>query len=278
MSNPTARRYTIEDLTYLMQRLRDPQTGCPWDLQQSFASIVPSTLEEAYEVADAIETGDFEHLREELGDLLFQVIFYSQLGSEEQRFDFAEVVSGLVAKLVRRHPHVFPLGTLESEVQPGTTAHDSAIKARWESLKQEERVAKGKRATLDDIPVSLAALTRAQKLQKRAAGVGFDWPDVGGALAKVDEEILEVREALAANDRAGLEEELGDLLFAVVNVSRHLQIDAEQALRAASRKFEGRFRQIETGLSERQLTPQTATLAQMDALWDEIKQRQKAAG
>ncbi len=266
-----ARHYNIDDLIYLMARLRDPETGCPWDIQQSYATIVPSTLEEAYEVADAIETRDYDHLKEELGDLLFQVIFYSQLGSEEGRFQFTDIVSTLVAKLVRRHPHVFPEGTLESRVQPGDGRDEAQIKAKWEALKQEERVAKGKRGTLDDIPLNLPALTRAHKLQKRAAGVGFDWPDITGVFAKIEEEVKEVQEAIVESDQPAISEEIGDLLFAVVNASRHLKVDPEGALRAASRKFEQRFGYVERNLAERDLTPEQTDLAEMDALWDEAK-------
>lgn len=236
--------YSIDDLLYLMARLRDPDGGCPWDLDQNYASIAPSTIEEAYEVVDAIETGDLDHLREELGDLLFQVIFYSQLAREEQRFDFPRIVSDLVAKLVRRHPHVFPDGELY-----GRTTQDAAdspdVKARWEAIKQEERAAKGATGALDDVPLNLPALTRAAKLQKRASRVGFDWPDVHGPIAKVREELAELDGALAGGDAAAAEEEYGDLLFAAANIGRHLKIDPETALRRASRKFERRFRHME---------------------------------
>jgi ATP diphosphatase len=261
--------YDTDDLLYLMSRLRDPQTGCPWDIKQDYASIVPSTLEEAYEVVDAIEKGDFIHLKEELGDLLFQVIFYSQLGSEDGHFSFAGVVSDLVAKLVRRHPHVFPDGTLKSQIENRHTL-PTDVKARWEAIKQQERQAKGAQSVLADVPLNLPALTRAAKLQKRAATVGFDWQDVNGPIAKVREELLEVEGALAAADSRAIEEELGDLLFSVVNVSRFLKIDPEQALRKASKKFEQRFAYIEshcpTPLNETDITV-------MSALWDEAKTR-----
>lgn len=268
-------QYSIEDLLQLMARLREPETGCPWDLKQSYATIVPSTLEEAYEVADAIESGDFDHLKEELGDLLFQVIFYSQLGQEEERFNFKGIVNNLVAKLIRRHPHVFPEGTLESRIEPGRERDETQIKAKWEALKQEEREEKGKQGTLDDVPVNLPALTRAAKLQKRAAGVGFDWPEITGVLEKVEEEVDEVKQALQAQDQAALTEEIGDLLFAIVNASRHLKIDPEGALRAANRKFERRFRGVEEGLQRRGMTPAEASLTVMDNLWDEVKKREK---
>lgn len=269
------RRYNIDDLTYLMERLRDRETGCPWDLQQSYATIVPSTLEEAYEVADAIETEDYGHLKEELGDLLFQVIFYSHLGGEEGRFSFSDIVSGLVTKLVRRHPHVFPEGTLESRMEPGNERDDEQIKAKWEALKKEERAEKGKRGTLDDIPLNLPALTRAHKLQKRASSVGFDWLDITGVLDKVDEEVDELKRALTQNDHEGVTEEIGDLLFTIVNASRHLNIDPEGALRAANRKFERRFHSVEEGLRQRDITTHQATLAEMDALWNEAKSNEK---
>jgi len=260
-------QYSTDDLLYLMARLRDPLTGCPWDIKQDYASIAPSTLEEAYEVVDAIEKQDFVHLKEELGDLLFQVIFYSQLGKEQQRFDFASVVSGLVEKLVRRHPHVFPDGTLHSQIDNRHTL-PLDIKARWETIKQQERQAKGAQGVLADIPLNLPALSRAAKLQKRAAGVGFDWSDVSGPIAKVREELLEVEEALSNKDLHSLEEELGDLLFSVVNISRYVNIDPELALRKANQKFERRFRYIETH-SHRPLLE--TSVEEMNQLWDAAK-------
>ncbi len=177
-------QYSVDDLLYLMARLRDPESGCPWDIKQDYASIAPSTLEEAYEVVDAIEKQDFVHLKEELGDLLFQVIFYSQLGKEDERFEFASVVSDLVAKLIRRHPHVFPDGTLQSRIDNRNTLQ-ADVKARWEAIKQQEREAKGAQGLLADVPLNLPALSRAAKLQKRAASVGFDWDNVYGPIAKV---------------------------------------------------------------------------------------------
>lgn len=260
-------KYSTDDLLYLMARLRDPETGCPWDIKQDYASIAPSTLEEAYEVVDAIEKQDFVHLKEELGDLLFQVIFYSQLGKEEQRFDFGSVVSGLVEKLVRRHPHVFPDGTLASKIDNRHTL-PTDVKARWEAIKQEERAAKGVSGILADVPLNLPALSRAAKLQKRAASVGFDWQDISGPIAKVREELLEVEEALAVNDTKAIEDELGDLFFSVVNISRYLKIDPEQALRKANQKFERRFGYIEDNSS----CPLTeASLDDMNALWEKAK-------
>jgi ATP diphosphatase len=259
--------YNIDDLLYLMARLRDPESGCPWDLTQDYASIAPSTLEEAYEVVDAIEKQDFVHLKEELGDLLFQVIFYSQLGKEDGRFEFAEVVSDLVAKLVRRHPHVFPDGTLQSRIENRHTL-PTDVKARWEEIKQQERMQKGANGVLADVPLSLPALSRAAKLQKRAAGVGFDWTDVYGPIAKVREELLEVEAELACGDEAALAEELGDLLFAVVNIARFKKIDPEQALRTANLKFERRFHFVETNSA----APLAQTsIDEMNRLWDIAK-------
>ena len=266
-----AGHYTLDDLLYLMSRLRQPETGCPWDLQQNYRSITPSTLEEAYEVVDAIEKADYAHLREELGDLLFQVVFYSRLGEEDGYFSFRDIVSELVDKLVRRHPHVFPDGTLHSRIEPGQARDEEAIKANWEALKSAERAAKGKRGILDDVPLSLPALSRAAKLQKRAAGFGFDWPDIAGVLAKIEEELGEVKAAMAAGDAGATAEELGDLLFAAVNLSRHLKRDPEALLRGGNRKFEQRFRYIENRAQEQGMSLQDLSLETMDAWWEEAK-------
>ncbi len=263
--------YNLDDLLYLMARLRKPQTGCPWDLKQSYATIVPSTLEEAYEVADAIAREDFAHLPEELGDLLFQTIFYSQLASEEGRFDFHAIVSGLVEKLVRRHPHVFPDGTLASEASPSTPEQEASIKQRWESIKQQEREAKGASGVLDDVPIGLPALVRAQKLQKRAANVGFDWSSLEGVQAKILEELGEFTEALHHNDADAIRGELGDLFFTLVNLARHLKIDAESALREANQKFYRRFTYVERKLADQGVAMQDASSQQMDLFWEEAK-------
>ena len=261
-------QYNIDDLLNLMARLRDPQSGCPWDIAQDYASIAPSTLEEAYEVVDAIEKQDFVHLKEELGDLLFQVIFYSQLGKEENRFEFAGVVSGLVEKLIRRHPHVFPDGTMESRVDNRHSLPDDVL-VRWEAIKQQERAEKGAQGILADVPLNLPSLSRAAKLQKRAASVGFDWDDVYGPIAKVREELMEVEAELDSGDEAALEEELGDLLFAVVNIARYQKIDPERALRRANQKFERRFHFIETNSA----APLAETsIDEMNRLWDQAKQ------
>tara|TARA_R110000751_G_scaffold18658_2_gene56590 strand:- start:207 stop:1025 length:819 start_codon:yes stop_codon:yes gene_type:complete len=266
--------YQLDDLLYLMARLRDPEHGCPWDLQQDFASIVPHTLEEAYEVADAIAQGDFDQLRGELGDLLFQVVYYAQLGQEEGRFDWAAVVDGITRKLVRRHPHVFPDGNLRTP--PGSlTLAPEQITQRWEQIKAEERAEKAERpeqlSLLDDVPQSLPSLSRAQKLQKRASSAGFDWPEAAPVVDKIAEELDEVREALQNGDAAAVAEEMGDLLFCVVNLARHLGVDAENALREGNNKFERRFRYIEKVLREQGSTVEQSDLVLLDSLWDQAK-------
>lgn len=270
--------YQLDDLLYLMARLRDPQHGCPWDLKQSYASIVPHTIEEAYEVADAIERGDFEHLPGELGDLLFQVVYYSQLAREEGRFEFAEVVDGITRKLIRRHPHVFVDGDLYGAPDTSRLA-EAAVKQRWEELKAEERAEKAaapeQLSLLDDVPNALPALTRAVKLQKRAAQVGFDWPEALPVVDKVREELDEVLEAMSENDPQAIAEEVGDLLFVVTNLARHLKVDPESALRAANSKFEQRFRFIEQALREAGRAMEDCDLEQLDALWGEAKKLEK---
>lgn len=272
--------YRLDDLLQLMARLRHPEHGCPWDLKQSYASIVPHTLEEAYEVADAIERGDFDHLPGELGDLLFQVVYYSQLATEEGRFGFAEVVDGITTKLIRRHPHVFPDGDLYA-APDAARLEEAAVKQRWEELKAEERAAKAaapeQLSLLDDVPQALPALSRAAKLQKRAAQVGFDWPEALPVLDKVREELDEVLEAMSENDPPAIAEELGDLLFAVANLARHLKVEPEAALRAANGKFERRFRFIEQALREAGRPIENCSLDELDALWGEAKKQEKAA-
>ncbi|AXA67608.1 MULTISPECIES: nucleoside triphosphate pyrophosphohydrolase [Pseudomonas] len=272
--------YQLDDLLHLMARLRDPQHGCPWDLRQDYASIVPHTLEEAYEVADAIARRDFPQVRDELGDLLFQVVYYSQLGREDGHFDFAQVVDGITRKLVRRHPHVFPDGDLHGPLDL-PRLDEATIKRRWEEIKAEERAEKAaapeQLSLLDDVPAALPALSRAAKLQKRAANVGFDWADATPVVAKIQEELDEVREAVANGQAAQVAEEVGDLLFVMVNLARHLQVDAEDALRQANAKFERRFRFIEEGLNAQGRTPQEASLEEMDALWDAAKVAEKGA-
>ncbi|WPO98971.1 nucleoside triphosphate pyrophosphohydrolase [Pseudomonas sp. HR96] len=270
--------YTLQDLLNLMARLRDPQFGCPWDLKQNFASIVPFTLEEAYEVADAIEQGDFEQLRGELGDLLFQVVYYAQLAQEEGRFEFAGVVDGITRKLIRRHPHVFPTGELYAPLDV-PRLDDTQVKRRWEEIKAQERaekaVAPEQLSLLDDVPVALPALNRAAKLQKRAASVGFDWPAALPVLDKVREELDEVLQAMADGEQTAMEEEIGDLLFSVVNLARHLKVDPENALRGANRKFERRFRFIEQALRDTGRPIEDCALEELDALWGEAKRQEK---
>ncbi|MES2819347.1 MAG: nucleoside triphosphate pyrophosphohydrolase [Pseudomonadota bacterium] len=272
--------YHLDDLLHLMARLRDPLHGCPWDLKQSYASIVPHTLEEAYEVADAIERGDFEHLPGELGDLLFQVVYYSQLAHEEGRFDFAAVVDGITAKLIRRHPHVFPTGQLYAPLDRPRLDEDQ-VKQRWEAIKAQERAQKAsvpeQLSLLDDVPTALPALSRAVKLQKRTAQVGFDWPDALPVVDKVREELDEVLEAMSENDPEAVAEELGDLLFVVTNLARHLKVDPETALRAANAKFERRFRFIEQALRDTRRPIEDCSLDDLDTLWGEAKRREKSA-
>lgn len=272
--------YTLQDLLHLMARLRDPKYGCPWDVQQNYASIVPHTLEEAYEVADAIERGDFDDLKGELGDLLFQVVYYSQLAREEGRFEFDGVIDGITRKLIRRHPHVFPTGDLYAPLET-PRLNDEEVKQRWEEIKAQERAGKARApeqlSLLDDVPAVLPALSRAVKLQKRASQVGFDWPSALPVVDNVREELDEVLEAMADNDAAGIEEEVGDLLFAAVNLARHLKVDPENALRAANRKFERRFRFIEQALRDTQRPMEDCTLEEMDALWGEAKRQEKNA-
>lgn len=267
-------QYTIDDLVYLMQRLRDPESGCPWDLKQDFASIVPYTLEEAYEVADTIERQDWGHLKDELGDLLFQVIFYAQLGDEindkAQHFDFNAIVSNLIEKLVRRHPHVFPEGTLHSE-RTGASIDEAQIKANWEAIKQQERDGKAHTGVLDDIPRSLPALSRAQKLQKRAGQVGFDWNDPMPVLDKIAEEIDELREAIREGRQEEIADEMGDILFAQVNLARHLGVNPETALRGTNQKFERRFGHIEAQVNASERDWAQYSLEELDAFWNEAK-------
>ncbi len=273
MNRPAEKRYSLDDLLRVMQRLRDPERGCPWDLQQDFSTIVPSTLEEAYELVEAIEHGDFDHVAEELGDLMFQVVFYAQMGAERSLFDFPQIIDTLVDKLVRRHPHVFAGGEIEGVVDGAASVAE--VKQSWEAIKREERAARQQHSTLDDIPLALPALSRAQKVQKRAAGVGFDWPDGAGAAAKITEELAEVAEAQAAagsrvHDDA-VEEEIGDLLFSCVNLARHSGVDAEAALRRATAKFESRFNAVEERVSARGDTMEDSSLEALDQLWNEVK-------
>jgi len=266
--------YRLDDLLQLMARLRDPQYGCPWDLKQSYATIVPHTLEEAYEVADAIERADFAHLPGELGDLLFQVVYYSRLGQEEGRFDFAEVVDGIVRKLIRRHPHVFPDGELYGAPDRPKLA-EAAIRQRWEEIKAEERAeqaaAPEQLSLLDDVPQALPALSRSVKLQKRAARVGFDWPEALAVVDKLREELDELLEAMSESDPQHIAAELGDVLFAATNLARHLAVDPEAALRGANARFEWRFRFIEQALRADGRSPEGCALDELETLWAAAK-------
>jgi ATP diphosphatase len=265
-----AASYSLDDLLYLMSRLRDPQDGCPWDRAQDFASIVPHTIEESYELADAIETADFKHIKEELGDVLFQVIFYAQLGQEQQQFDFGEIVSGLVDKLIRRHPHVFPEGTLASRVGVQTT-ETPQVKQAWEAIKTAERKDKEQYGILDDVPVSLPALSRAAKLQKRAARAGFDWQQTDDILLKLKEELAELEQARSEQDEAAIHHEVGDIIFCCVNLARRLNVDPEASLRGCNQRFEQRFRYIEQQLQKQGSSPEKASLEEMDQLWNQAK-------
>jgi ATP diphosphatase len=254
----------IDRLLQIMARLRDPQRGCPWDLEQNFSTIAPYTIEEAYEVADAIERQDYSALRDELGDLLFQVVFHSQMAREQGSFGFDDVVAAICDKMERRHPHVFGEARIDSA---------DAQTVAWEEQKRLERERSGK-TVLADVPLALPALTRANKLGKRAAQVGFEWPNVAGALDKLDEELGELRKGLDAQaDQAHITDELGDVLFCVVNVCRYLGADPETALKGANAKFERRFGYVEQRLREQGRSACEATLEEMDKLWDEGKRR-----
>jgi ATP diphosphatase len=291
----------ISRLIEIMAALRTPGSGCPWDLAQTFATIAPYTIEEAYEVADAIERGDLAHLKDEIGDLLLQVVYHARMAEEAGAFDFGDVVEAITAKMIRRHPHVFG----------DEDARDAgAVKGFWERIKAEEKAEKTERADrrpiapphpnplpasqgegteslLADVPVALPALTRAVKLQDKAARVGFDWPSLAPVFEKLKEELAELEEiALPADPRAGasatsseargkIEEEFGDVLFVIANVARHLRIDPEAALRAANQKFVRRFRHIEARLAEAGRAPRESSLAEMDALWDEAKAKER---
>ncbi|WP_370981507.1 nucleoside triphosphate pyrophosphohydrolase [Agaribacterium sp. ZY112] len=264
--------YDINDLVYLMQRLRKPQTGCPWDLEQDFRSITASTLEEAYEVVDAIERDDIAHLKEELGDLLFQVIFYSQLASEQKHFNFNAVVDVLTQKLIRRHPHVFPNGTLSSERRPGDDKEAKIISERWDQIKEQERAQKGQQALLDDVPKALPSLPRAQKLQKRVAKAGMDFRTEQAALKNIYVELQELESELAgAREPEAIQDELGDVLFSVVNLARKLDLNAEQSLRVSNHKFEARIKAMEELMLISGQSFSSCSDDELDALWQHAK-------
>ncbi|HZV84240.1 MAG TPA: nucleoside triphosphate pyrophosphohydrolase [Brevundimonas sp.] len=257
----------IDRLNAIMRRLRDPVGGCPWDVEQTFATIAPYTLEEAYEVADAIERGDFDELKSELGDLLFQVVFHARMAEEQGLFAFDDVAAAIADKLERRHPHVFgPDGPLEAARSDGTSQ-----KARWEDIKAAERASKQQHGVLDDVPVGLPALARAAKLTKRAARVGFDWPSTDEVFDKLHEEVAELRAEIAAGDLDKARDEMGDLLFVVANLARKLGVEPEDALRGANAKFVRRFGFIEAELAKAGRSPEQSDLAEMDGLWDAAK-------
>jgi ATP diphosphatase len=262
------KKNALETLLAIMSRLRDPEYGCPWDMRQDFQSIVPYTIEETYELVDAIDERDFEQIREELGDVLFQVVFYAQLASEQNLFDFQDVLAGISAKLIRRHPHVF--GDEEATFRSQSLS-ETEVKENWEDFKQAERETKKRSGVLDDVPRALPSLSRAQKLQKRAARIGFDWPDADGVWAKVEEELIELREAISSDSQADIEAELGDVLISVVNLARHLGVDAEIAARGANSRFESRFRLMEQAALEVGVELQDETLEQLETRWQSAK-------
>ena len=269
----TEPQHPIFRLIDIMARLRDPERGCPWDMEQTFATIAPYTIEEAYEVADAIERGDMDELKDELGDLLLQVVYHARMAEETGEFAFAEVARAISDKMIRRHPHVF--GGEEVRDAEGQTA-------RWEAIKAAERAAKGqdgpeKPGALHGIPVGMPALTRAAKLTRRAARVGFDWPSIGQVLDKLREEVGELEAEIAAGDVEKARAELGDLMFVCANLARKLEVEPEAALRGANAKFERRFAHIERRLAEKGSSPEASDLAEMDALWDEAKALERQA-
>lgn len=259
----------IDRLKQIMVRLRDPNGGCPWDIEQSFQTIAPYTIEEAYEVADAIERGDMNELKNELGDLLFQVVFHARMAEEQGLFAFDDVALAMEDKLIRRHPHVFG----EEDAQNSGPAQ----KLRWEEIKAAERAAKAQHGVLDDVPVGMPALHRAAKLTKRAARVGFDWPSTDEVFDKLHEEVRELRAEIAAGDMTKAQEEVGDLLFVVANLARKLGVEPEEALRTTNAKFVRRFGFIEAELAKDGRSPEQSDLAEMDSLWDAAKVAERAA-
>ena len=258
----------LERLRAIMARLRDPVTGCPWDVAQDFATIAPYTIEEAYEVADAIERQAWDELKGELGDLLFQSVFHARMAEEAGLFDLDDVATAIADKMIARHPHVFG-------DESNAKSADQQV-ADWESVKAAERAAKAKGGVLDDVALGLPALMRAEKLQKRAARVGFDWPDIALVIDKIAEEARELAEARATLPQDKIAEEMGDLLFVMANLARHLDIDPEAALRGANAKFVRRFEHIEQRLAAKGSSPAQSDLAEMDALWNEAKRKDKA--
>ncbi len=269
---------SMQQLLTIMRNLRDSAHGCDWDRKQTLKTLTGYTLEEVYEVIDAVEREDSAQLRDELGDLLFQVVFYAQIASEQGQFDFNDVAAAISAKLLHRHPHVFPDGTLASFGSSALALDAETVAIRWEEIKNLERQVKAARSpagaapsVLDDVPAALPALERARKLQRRAGSLGFDWQDAAPVLARLREEIAELEAAMANADAEAIQDEFGDVLFSCVNLARHLDIDSETALRASNRKFEQRFRAMETLAQARLLSLPALTLAELDELWDEVK-------
>jgi len=264
-----------------MRMLRDRKHGCPWDLEQSIASLVPYTLEEVYEVVDAIENDDMVELEDELGDLLFQVVFYAQIAEEQGYFNFENIADAISSKLIRRHPHVFPQGDVH-QFGKNTDITSEQVVVNWEAIKETERAEKRKRdsnrtntrtlSILDEVPRAMPALERARKLQKRAATVGFDWQEIAPVIAKLKEEIAEFEEALENSDQQQVSNELGDILFAAVNLARHSAVEPEVALRSANKRFAERFKWIESTLTSRGQQLKHTNLAELEALWDQAKQ------
>jgi ATP diphosphatase len=265
----------ISRLIEIMAALRAPETGCPWDIEQDFSTIAPYTIEEAYEVADAIARGDFDDLREELGDLLLQVVYHAQMAQETGEFAFGDVVEAITTKMIRRHPHVF--GDERARSAGMAKGMWEKIKAAEKADKRNARIARGLdpedhgKGYLDSVPVALPALTRALKLQEKAARVGFDWSEAAPILDKIEEEIGELREALAKGDTAPIKDEFGDMLFAVVNLGRHLKLDSEAALSGTNDKFRSRFHYVERALEQSGSSLENATLDEMEALWQQAK-------
>lgn len=263
-----------DKLLWVMEQLRDPETGCPWDREQVFETIVPYTIEEAYEVADAIEHGDMDDIKDELGDLLFQVVFYAQLGKEQAAFDFEAIAGAVAEKLIRRHPHVFGDTSIETEEQ---------LNQNWEAIKQQERIDKGKledQSILANVPKGMAPLVKAHKLQKKCAKVGFDWTELPPVVDKIKEEIDEVLHEVTQPEpnQEAIKDEVGDLLFAVVNLARHVNVDAEAALRQANHKFESRFRKVEQRVLNENKNLVECSLDELEEHWQEAKKEVSANG
>jgi len=304
MSQPS--QYSVDDLQYLMSRLRDPQTGCPWDLKQTPQTIINYSIEEVYELADAIESGDIDDIKGELGDVLFQVIFFARLADEEQQFTFNDVVHTLCSKLVTRHPHVFTNGTLYPSSSNGektkrstaSSIDEDQVAKNWERIKASERAEKNRAGLFDDVPLALPALSRAVKLQKRATTIGFDWPDAKGALAKLKEEVLELEELIEQAEQQNLpdnflprvEDELGDVFFSTINVARKMRVNSEQSLRHANKKFVTRVdavidklqQQAPEGVESDDLSDIHATNSKVDSerlndLWNAVKHEEKTS-